>query len=291
MCPGVRPLMPESEATAWVVLVLYGPLPEDLWRFAAVLQQQGLHLALVDNNPAPLPPWPGLRAGLWLHQANRGGLAGGFNAGVQAALAAGADWITLLDQDSRLEPAGLALLRQAWQRWPEQRWLVGPVIVDQATGVRHGRWQARDGDYDSTRLLISSGTTFRAADWSLLGMLDEELWIDFLDHAWCFRAQSRGFQLLQDRRVPLLQAFGEPHPSPLCRRLGMQLYSPFRHYTSLRNLRWLVLQPQIPLDLKLKELLKMLFKPWLWLLCEPQRRANLGAIRRGLCDPLPQTGR
>ncbi len=35
----------------------------------------------------------------------------------------------------------------------------------------------------------------------------------------------------------------------------------------------------------------MLFKPWLWLLCEPQRRANLGAIRRGLCDPLPQTGR
>jgi non-ribosomal peptide synthetase component F len=43
----------------------------------------------------------------------------------------------------------------------------------------------------------------------------------------------------------------------------------------------------VPLDLKLKELLKMLFKPWLWLLLEPKREANLKAIVRGLLAPLP----
>ena len=33
---------------------------------------------------------------------NVGGVAGGFNRGVDAAIAEGVDWITLLDQDSRL---------------------------------------------------------------------------------------------------------------------------------------------------------------------------------------------
>jgi hypothetical protein len=40
--------------------------------------------------------------------------------------------------------------------------------------------------------------------------------------------------------------------------------------------------------LKIKEVAKMLLKPWLWLLLEPQRRANARAIIRALLDPLPQ---
>jgi len=52
-------------------------------------------------------------------------------------------------------------------------------------------------------------------------------------------------------------------------------------------LRWLCRQPSVPIDLKVKEVLKMVLKPWLWLLCEPQRRANLWAILEGLWDPLP----
>jgi hypothetical protein len=67
----------------------------------------------------------------------------------------------------------------------------------------------------------------------------------------------------------------------------MQYYSPERHFDGLRNLRWLCLQPYIPLDLKIKELLKMLAKPWLWLVCEPRRLENLQAIIAGLLCPLP----
>jgi hypothetical protein len=67
----------------------------------------------------------------------------------------------------------------------------------------------------------------------------------------------------------------------------MQLYSPERHFYGLRNLRWLCLQPYIPLDLKIKELLKILAKPWLWLVFEPRRLENLKAIIAGLFCPLP----
>jgi hypothetical protein len=60
-----------------------------------------------------------------------------------------------------------------------------------------------------------------------------------------------------------------------------------RHYYALRNLRWLCRQGEVPADIKLKEGIRMVFKPWLWLLCEPRRRANARAIWAGLTDPLP----
>lgn len=251
-------------------------------------------LILVDNNDEPdarLLPLAGDRCRL-IHNANRGGLAGGFNAGIRQAITAGAHWISLLDQDSWIEPGDLGRLCDAWAQLPGRLLVVGPAIWDRASGRRHGLASLRPGPlaggpWRTTRLLISSGTTFRACDLPRLGWFNETLFVDFLDHAWSFRARSRGFLLLQDERAALWQCFGTPHPSRLCRHLGLQLYSPRRHYFGLRNLRWLCRQRQVPLDLKIKEIIKMVFKPWLWLLFEPQRRANASAILAALRDPLP----
>jgi rhamnosyltransferase len=228
-----------------------------------------------------------LAGGAVVGNRNRGGLAGGFNAGIDRACGAGAAWITLLDQDSDLAPEAFERLRQPLQHWPHRRLMVGPVVRDLDSDAVQGRSSAWEEGYLRTRLLISAGTTFRASDWPILGPFHEGLFIDFLDHAWCFRAGTRGFTLLQDPRVVLDQRFGGFHPHPLCRWLGMHLYSPLRHYYGLRNLRWLCLQPEVPLDLKIKEVTKMLVKPWLWLLCEPGRLANLRSIWAGLTAPLP----
>jgi rhamnosyltransferase len=119
--------------------------------------------------------------------------------------------------------------------------------------------------------------------------MHEGLFIDFVDHAWCFRAQARGLKLFQHPEVILKQQFGALHPSRFCRWIGLQLYSPERHFYSLRNLRWLCLQPYVPFDLKIKEGLKMLVKPWFWLLFEPCRSANLRAIVASLFAPLPDS--
>ena len=218
---------------------------------------------------------------------NRGGIAGGLNRGIEFALQAGISWITLLDQDSRIPVEQIRRLLEPFEAYPERRLVVGPSIWDQQRQVRHGRWLPSSHAFQETRLLISSGTTFQAKDWPELGSLHDQLHIDFVDHAWCFRAQARGFKLLQHSEVVLKQQFGAVHPNRFCRWLGMQLYSPERHFYGLRNFRWLLLQPYVPLDLKLKEFLKMLFKPWLWLLLEPKRGANLKAIVRGLLAPLP----
>lgn len=252
------------------------------------LLAEGLLVVLVDNNPeadaCTVSPVPGCQQ---LLNFNSGGIAGGLNRGVAFARQNQAEWITLLDQDSRIEASQIRRLSEPLAALPCQRIVIGPSIWDQQTQRRHGRWQPSAHGLDATRLLISSGTTFRAADWLDLGCFYEELCIDFVDHAWCFRAQARGFKLYQHPDVGLRQYFGMVHPNRLCRRLGMRLYSPQRHFYGLRNLRWLCLQGYVPFDLKLKEISKMMLKPFLWLLFEPQRAANFRAISQALIAKLP----
>lgn len=282
------------EATHAVVIPLYGELPEDFQHWVQALQEVGLQVVLVQNNPSDLKGFP---AALQPSQErlqiisnhNVGGVAGGFNRGVDVAIAKGADWITLLDQDSRLPPTDLQRLREPWQRLDQPALLVGPLIWDGRRNQLHAMASADSlQGYLLTRLLISSGTTFRAVDWPRLGAMDEWLVVDFVDHSWCFHAQFRqGFRLLQHPEVQLVQRFGRSHPNRVCRWLGMELYSPTRHYYQLRNLRWLLQQSEVPLDLRWKELIKMLVKPWLWLLCEPRRRENLASILAALRAPLP----
>lgn len=282
---------PQAEAPLHAVVIpLFGgdQIDAELQVYLADLVAAGLLVVLVDNNPegalhrGRVPP--GCQ---WVPNHNRGGIAGGLNRGVAWARAAGADVLTLLDQDSRIAADQMARLREPLERQPRRRLVVGPGIWDAQRRKRHGRWRPSAAGLDATRLLISSGTTFRSDDWPELGTMHEDLWIDFVDHAWCFRAQARGFSLVQYPAVMLHQQFGAVHPHFLCRRLGLQLYSPERHYFVLRNLRWLCHQSSVPMDLKIKEAVKMLVKPWLWLLFEPNRRANLRAIVRGLQAPLP----
>ena len=282
--------MPQVEPTSHALVVpLFGDLTQpDLADYLQHLLAAGLVLVLVDNNPGKTPQWvETLPCSQLLVNANRCGIAGGLNRGIDRALQMGATWITLLDQDSRISADQLVWLRESFEGAPKRRQVVGPRIWDCQRQMPHGRSKRSSTGLEATRLLISSGTTFRSADWPDLGCLHEDLCIDFVDHAWCFRAQARGFSLWQHPQVLLNQQFGSVHPNSLCRSLGLQLYSPERHYYGLRNLRWLCLQPYVPLDLKVKEIVKMLVKPWLWLLCEPQRPANLKAIVRGLFARLP----
>ena len=274
-----------------VVIPIFGPITEQLHQHVAALLEADFTVILVDNRPVDRRPVSSAEAlfprAHMVSNLNRGLVAGGFNRGVERAIMIGTQVVTLLDQDSRICPGDLRQLAGSLASCPGQS-LVGPVVIDQwRTNPQQEDNQAKQSGLQPTRMLISSGTTFRANEWPMLGTMHEPLEIDYVDHYWCYRAIQRGFRIFHDKRVTLYQAFGQRHPNQLCHCIGMQLYEPQRHYTSVRNLRWLALQKCVPADVKAKELLRMVLKPLLWLLFEPRRRANLRAIVLGLVDPLP----
>lgn len=286
--------MPEgmhSQLGHALVIPLFGEIAADL---PARLHRQaaaGYQLVLVDNRtPAQshAQPIASLVPGACVvMNHNQGRVAGGFNRGIARAIHNGAHTITLLDQDSHLEVGALETLASTLASAGPNT-LVGPKVVDRWRRSRKQANQGRGAErLHMRRMLISAGTTFRSADWPALGEMHEPLEIDFVDHHWCFRARQRGFRCLEDSAVILQQSFGQRHPNGLCHQLGLQLYPPERHYTAVRNLRWLLRLRCVPLDLKVKEVTKMLAKPFCWLVMEPQRHANLQALRRGILDPLP----
>ncbi len=283
--PLIRPLH------HWLVVPLFGEFDrydyEDMIRRFDCLMEAGYSLVLVDNNPSPCQTWPDRYC--VIDNQNSGGVAGGFNCGIHFALSRGAQWITLLDQDSDITEDALSSLREPFHAHPHARLLVGPMIWDERRSQLHQPPQQQWHEFLRTRLLISSGTTFAAKHWSALGPLNEELFIDYVDHTWSFLAQASGFVLLQHPRAVMRQRFGQRHPQLICRLIGMELYSPLRHFYSLRNVRWLALQPWVPLDIRIKESIKMLIKPMLWILFEPRRRDNLTAIVSALRSPLPES--
>lgn len=263
-----------------VVVPLHGVVPAGLWPRLLDYRRAGCLTIVVNNNACPLnatdpgtSPGPGLEV---LENQNRGGLAGGLNRGVARAIARGCGVITLLDQDSTLPVEGLLELQRLARSAPDR--VVGPAIWD---GERR-RWHASAG---RTRLLITSGTTVTAAAWTSVGPYREWMEIDYLDHEWCGRARAAGMILEVRGEAQLVQTFGRRHPSPLGHRIGLQLYSPYRRAIALRNLRWLLRQRYVPLDIRLKEALKMSIKPWCWLLLEPDRRVTVRALWLGLMTP------
>ena len=265
-----------------LVVPLYGELQSEGLNRLRCWVQQKFWVVVVNNNPAS-SSLSGVVSNSVVPHHNLHGLAGGLNAGVHQAIADGADCITLLDQDSIISTASLERLSQ----WCSPELIVGPQIIDSTRRTEHTRAQRK------IRMLISSGTTFEPSAWEKVGPFQEWMEIDYIDHEWCSRARRLGLNLAVLDGANLFQTFGSRHPNRLAHHLGLQLYSSYRRAVALRNLRWMILQEYIPLDIRLKELIKMLLKPMIWLILEGGRRRCLTVIWIGLTaslhKPFPRT--
>ena len=271
--------MPLAERHA-LVIPLYGEITGECWGRLSAYCQQGFWVVAVNNNPSYLNGLPEVCSAV-VHHHNRSGLAGGLNEGVAQAIADGATVISLLDQDSQISAGSLCRLAEVCFAYDaDLPRIVGPCIWDQERQLLHSHPNGR------ARFMITSGTTFSPQVWSHVGPFQSWMEIDYIDHEWCSRAVQRGVELRVLADACLQQTFGCRHPSRLAHQLGLQLYSPYRRAVAIRNLRWLLHQPYVPLDLRLKELIKMLLKPWLWLLLEPNPRRTCWSIWVGLTAPL-----
>ena len=253
-----------------VVVTLYGPSTTGLDLRLQRFLEAGLEVVAVSNNQVEPP---GMSCTVLVQNRNEGGLAGGLNRGVEVALQRGSEVITLLDQDSEVDADTILRLQQTVSACSNL--VVGPAVWD----LDRRRWHTWSLE---PRMLITSGCTFTTSTWHRVGAYHDWMEIDYLDHEWCSRARQKKCTLAVIPGTCLAQRFGVRHPNPIAHKLGLQLYSPYRRAIALRNLRWLLRQDYIPIDIRVKEGIKMLIKPWLWLLFEQGRLGNLQSIRVGL---------
>ncbi|MDC8832681.1 glycosyltransferase family 2 protein [Alteromonas gilva] len=248
------------------IITLFHPEQSPLLNNIDLLCQAGWTVVIVDNSPDSHQHW--FSANIhYLQFADNAGIAAAQNSGLKLAQQLQSDFAMLLDQDSELNESFIAALMMRTQkacRQFNQLAAYGPTIVSQFDhrAVKAGFQKPikSDDGFLICRQIIASGMTIPLSVINDIGLMEEGLFIDGVDHEWCWRAQQKGYVVVCDSETSLLHRQGEERK----RLLGItfKIGQPLRLYYQYRNILVLLRRAYVPLYWKARNLIAL---PVRWL--------------------------
>ncbi|MER2520125.1 MAG: glycosyltransferase family 2 protein [Bdellovibrionales bacterium] len=230
------------------------------------------------------------------------GLAKAQNIGIRRALELGAEWVMLLDDDSKITSGMIAAMFAALASYPEAArvGLLAPRVVDERSGleskviVSRGAFDIRRVRFgnspwiDTALTAIASGSLIRSEALAACGMMREAYFIDGIDIEYCLRLRRHGWRLLMAREACLRHRLGAKTTH---RVAGVAFvasnHSVLRRYTIMRNRVdiWKRYARQFPAYVGYDALVSV-FETVKILLFEAQRFEKIQAAFLGFCDGL-----
>ena len=231
---------------------------------------------------------------------NNEGLAKALNIGIKWALDNEYEYVFLFDQDSRLcdlfVSRMISAYKDACQNSQNHIAAVGPRIINPRTMRQtpfklFNRLMLRsDMSFTNSHthyiadFLITSGTLLVLRYIDEIGDMKEKYFIDNIDLEWCFRAKSKGFDLIGTDDAVLYHAIGERSFNPLVRAGIIAQHNPARTYYSSRNRTHLYSVTYCPLGWKIRDMIRFFIKSGWLLLSSHERKQYWLNIRSGIKD-------
>jgi len=159
------------------------------------------------------------------------GVARALNQGMDYAMEQGCRYALLMDQDSSLHEDTVMLLRRALEE-NERAFIAAPLREDSDLA------RLSDAREEYTRRLtcVSSGSLVNLEYVKDVGLHDERLFIDLVDHEYCLRAGRKGYRIIIANRARMRHRLGRMEERKL---FGLSFYpthhSPLRKYYKARN--------------------------------------------------------
>jgi rhamnosyltransferase len=225
------------------VVVTFNPGPQ-LASSLSALRGQVAQVVVVDNGSSDgeLVRRACSEAGCELIRNERNlGIAAALNQGAAVAMAAGAEWLAMFDQDSRPPAGAVDALLQVWREHPRAG-RVGVIAMshcDRGTGrPYHARSDVleENGRWRILRTTITSGSLARCDVLRELGGFEERLFIDCVDHEFCLRIRRHGWLVVEAPQVVMTHSLGASRVHRILgRRTTLTHHSPLRRYYMTRN--------------------------------------------------------
>ena len=221
----------------------------------------------------------------YLRNDGNQGLAHALNRGARQAIAIGATWLLMMDQDSRFAAGAFtAMVADAAAVGLDQKdWsLFVPRIVhgdDPAPAIVRDR-------YLPVLTAWTSGSLLSLRCYEDVGPFLESLFIDSIDHEYCLRMRSRGHEIVRLNQIALHHRLGGLATHRLLgRSWSTTHHSPVRRYYITRNRLHVALlyRRNFP-DFFRRELKAIASESFKVLLLEKKRWSKLCAMGRGLRD-------
>jgi len=233
------------------------------------------------------------------------GVATAQNIGIRKSIEAGCSHVLFLDQDSVLPPDMVKQLLSAEAdllNAGKKVAAVGPSFCDEKTG-RFSRATRHDSvlihkimlDRNSqtpvkTDYLIASGCLIRREVLVDIGMMRDELFIDWVDVEWGLRAKGHGYKCYVVPNVTMTHSIGDTIGTFW--GIKIRLHSDIRHYYMIRNAAYLMRSKTMGWQRRLITACKLPVNIFLFSWFSVERIKSLKLLLRALSDGIcSRTGR
>lgn len=264
----------------------------------------GIHNATDEQVDRWIPASAGMTAREKLEIIYNGkniGLGAAQNIGIRKAIADGAGWVLLLDDDSRAETGMIDALWQAYEHNPEREkiGICAPLILDMNGEKNYrcllpkGRFgfqrkELREHDYlNGVLCVMASGSLIRKEVFEKIGLMREDFFIDYIDWEFCLRMILSGYIIMAVSAAHLHHNLGNMTSHRLLGRTFITTnHSLFRRYMNAKNrtIFWRLYITKVPTACTLYNFMASVYEFILIMLFEKQKPAKALKIGKGVWD-------
>lgn len=276
------------------IQVLYNPKLNILERSIKNIVEQVDVLVIVDNSPNKtcINLITNSSKVVYIFNNKNLGIAEAQNIGINELNKKSIDYIYFSDQDSIPPSNIIQILIQDYKNLIKQNILVGaigPTIINRQTNKaykgRIKRGVPISSSINEVSEIISSGSLISTETLQKIGYMDSKLFIDGVDHEWCWRAHyMNGYRFFITKNTELNHQLGEGDRSFMGIRIAIA--TPFRAYYQYRNYFILAKRKYVPTYWKVSNGLKYIIRLIYYPLFVKPRIKYLKNSLRGIKDGL-----
>ncbi|GAD90057.1 hypothetical protein VHA01S_032_00070 [Vibrio halioticoli NBRC 102217] len=216
------------------------------------------------------------------------GIAEAQNIGISKAINLGCDYVLLLDQDSFISSSILHELVSIHKEITGNGLklaAVGPRIYDVFTNKEVSPIIQKDKksnrNYDIAKQIIASGKLIQVGVFEDIGFMESELFIDGVDHEWCWRAARLGYSVAIANNAIMPHTLGDRRINIL--GYNFKIGASIRLYYQVRNFIHLSKRNYTPFYWKIRNLVGFLVKAILYTFLS-DRNVRIRMLYKGLID-------
>ena len=281
----------------YAVIVTFNPNISALTELLVALMPQVGGAVIVDNGSTDdITDWFDSIDYTNLSLLNLGknfGIAHAQNMGIQALAGLSIKFILLSDQDSKPADNMVSELKNAANKLinlGEPVAAVGPYYEDirqnnappffriEGLSVKR-QYASPQNNIVKVDYLIASGSLIPIDVFDKVGLMNKEMFIDYVDTEWGLRAKKCGYQSFGVFSAKMEHSLGDKYVRFMGREIA--LHSPLRHYYFVRNGVWLYKQKNLPFNWKLVDGYRMIIRIVLYIIFSKPRREHFFMIVRG----------
>lgn len=221
------------------------------------------------------------------------GLAYAQNVGIDQAINAGAEYILLLDQDSVLDKGFIKEIYSIYTQLANEGvkvGAVGPTFYDPNTNKDYlpsryvGPFIVKDepSAHSPVTFLIASGCFFAVDVYNDVGVMNEQLFVDYIDVDWSLRCKDKDYEVFITKNARMAHTIGDDRRSILGRTIS--IHSPQRRYFLVRNSFFMLRQHYVPIGYKIRELFFNFLRAIVGVIYSKERANTIKFIFKGIKD-------